>query len=291
MTENTSEKCCVSSKRCCCKCLCLAALLVGLLGAGVTWFLVPVKHEAQSWFFAYSQVPYTVFQTPEGRGDYETFLATQFAQIKSPMLLQKALMDPAMAQVKELQRQKAPVRWLQQNVDVKRQGRSEYFTISFRSTVPEDAKAIVDAVTLAYMSRYKNELESREGYLAANLSQEKTSYENQVRLQQKALQQLMKQAADAPPEDAQAQEDAANISSNLPFLQARLQRDNQVLDKLSERIAILNTETHSPHRVTLQMEAKLPVEPCNSPLPLAVLVGVALFGLTLLRGFVWRKLG
>ncbi len=171
------------------------SLVLSSLGAAATWLFFPVKYEASSWVFAFSQVPYTVFQTPEGRGDYENFLATQFALIKSERLLEEVLKDERLAQVTELHKQKDPVRWLQKNITVSRQGKSEYFTISFADTNPDDALAVTAAVTKAYMDRYMNEVENRDTKLTGDLVLEKTNFESQVRLQQKQIQQLMRDAA------------------------------------------------------------------------------------------------
>jgi len=259
--------------------------LVGLLGAGLTWFMFPARYEAKSWILALSQVPYTVFQTPGGRGNYETFLETQFAIIKSEKLLQEAFADPRLARVKELHKQKDPIRWLQRNIQVTRQGGSEYFTISSLGTTPEDAKAVVDAVTTAYFDRCRKDAEQSVNLLTSSLLMEKTVYESAVKAQQKNLQTLRIQAAEAPPGSEQAQEYAATIS----FLSDKLVRETQVLNKIGERIVTLQTEVRSPARIILDMEAKLPTEPCDSPLPLAILVGAILFGLTLVGGCVWKK--
>jgi len=154
-TENTPEK----YKRWC-KGVCFTSLLVGLIGAGLTWFLFPVKYEAKAWFFAYSRYVVDVFG-PGPRDDYETLLATQFAIITSDRLLVEALQDARMAAIKELRKQKDPVRWLQRNVQVKRQGKSEFFTISYRDMHPETAKAVVDVVSEAYFARYENDFGNR----------------------------------------------------------------------------------------------------------------------------------
>ena len=406
-------------------------LILSSVGAAAAWLLFPVKYESTAWIFAYSQVPYTVFQTPEARGEYESFLETQFTMIKSPQLLKEVLQLPRMAQVKELVKQKDPIKWLEKNIIVSRQRKSEYFTISFKDANPDDALAVTAAVTEVYMKRYKNDTEKREGDLTANLQLEKNNYENQVRLQQKNIQQLMKEAAGkgagitseltggfmqaesitrdyviaqaqleamtARFETAQAfnpetreipelliaeairndpdiiglqsqinnltaqiaarsntvtsgnetlremngklQESKANLeelektlrttkqkelqdrlkltvqqdlwakeaemesqkalvtkleekvqqqrvdvqertdnTANINFLSKRLERDNLVLDKLSERIAILDTETHSPHRVVVQMEPQKPMEPnTTAQLPLTIMTGLGLF--------------
>jgi len=149
-------------------------LILSSVGAAAAWLLFPVKYESTAWIFAYSQVPYTVFQTPEARGEYESFLETQFTMIKSPQLLKEVLQLPRMAQVKELVKQKDPIKWLEKNIIVSRQRKSEYFTISFKDANPDDALAVTAAVMEVYMKRYKNDTEKREGDLTANGSLHET---------------------------------------------------------------------------------------------------------------------
>jgi len=188
-------------------------LILASLGATATWMFYPVKYEATAWIFAYSQVPYTVFQTPEGRGDYANFLATQFARIRSPQLLAEALTDPQLSQVQELHKQKDQIKWLQKNIVVKQQGQSEYFTISYSDARPADALAVATAVTDAYLKRYANETNKRDVQLTTDLLLEKNQYENAVRLQRQALTRLMKEAASKRSEFSSLPGGAAQMQS------------------------------------------------------------------------------
>ena len=169
-------------------------LILSSIGAAVVWQFLPVKYEATSWIYAHSQVPYTVFQTAEGKGDYKNFLATQFAAIKSPLLLREVINDNRLAQVEELRKQKDMVRWLESNITVKQQQNSEYFTISCATSSPEDAYTIVNVVTDEYIKRNKTNVEMRENQLLSDLQAERNMFENSVKMQQKAIQQLMKDA-------------------------------------------------------------------------------------------------
>ena len=270
--------------------LCLIALLAALFGAALVLFVPPAKYEATSWVFAYSQVPYTVFQTVEGREEYENFLATQFARIRSPQLLRQALANPRLAQVQELQKQKDPVQWLQKRISVQRQGKSEYFTISFRSSNPHDALAVNQAVTEAYLERYRNDTNKRELQLTTDLMQQKTACESVVKTQQKAIQELSNQIEQDTPGSEQAVENARALA----FLHEKLERDNMVLSKINERITALQVESRSPSRVILAKEAMLPTVPASdgrldARLPLAIFVAFCLFGLVILGGIVWRN--
>ncbi len=410
------------------------ALFLGLilspLGAGLIWQFYPTKYEATSWLFAFSQVPFIVFQTEEGRSSYDSFLATQFAMITNPLVLNEVLNDKRVLQVKQLIKQKDRAQWLRKNIIVSRQGKSEYFTISYSDSDPDDAVAVVAAVTDAYLNRVKNETIRRDTELVENLKSEKSLYENTVKMQQRVIQDRMKDAArkgaeittnltggfmqqesitkdyilaeanleaataryeaakafdpttrDLPEillEDA-IQNDPSNLSlssqineltamiearsksvtaeddklrdlkarleetkanqdelqkrlasekqqelqnrlkltvqqdlwakeaeiesqkilvaklkekvdqqkadvedrtedtANITFLSAKLDRDNQVLDKLSERIVTLQTETHSPARISLASEAVRPTEPKSATkIPLTIMAGIGL---------------
>ena len=135
----------------------LVAILVSLIGAGLFWLLFPAQYEAKAWFYAGPRAP--IHYPP---GEYETFLADQFAIIKSPQLLEKALSDPRLAQVKELRNQKNPVEWLHKNIFIGRAGKSEDFTIFYRSSIPEDAQAVITAVAHAYLERYEMDVAPSE---------------------------------------------------------------------------------------------------------------------------------
>ena len=197
------------------------ALFLGLIsssiGAAVVWQFYPIKYEATSWIYAYSQIPFTVFQTNEGKGEYENFLATQFAQIKSPQLLKEVInTDTRLAEVEELRKQKDAVRWLTKNIAVGREGKSEFFTISYASANPDDAFAIVTAVTDEYIKRNKNDAEKRENDLVFNLQAERNAFETNVKTQQRAIQQLMKDAVARGP----------SIASETDILSGFLQQES-----------------------------------------------------------------
>ncbi len=276
--------CCVFH-RCCCKCLFLTAILVGLVGAGLTWFLFPVHYESTAWLIARSQAPYIVFHPYENPAEYENYLATQIAMIRSPAIMRAVSYDPRVAAVGSLRQSHDQLNELRQRIQVQRQGKSECFTISYRDPDPNAAQTVVQAVVDAYLKRVRSDEVRRGTELVENLRREMATFENSVKTQQRVIADLTEYASNA------SNDDPKNMAS-ISFLEARLQKDIQVLDKLSERIIQLQTESQAPARVSLESAANLPTEPCTQArLPLSILVGVGLFLLTFICAGVRRFFG
>ena len=275
---------CISPKRCC-KCVFLTAFLLALLGFVMVWFHFPAKYEATTWIFAYSKVPYTVFdsdnaETPE---NYRQFLASQFALIKGPILLREVCNDPRVSQAESLRNVKDMAKELSQRIHVQQQGDSEYFTISFQDTDPKDAQNIVMTVTEEYIKRNKTTLEVRENQLLSALQQERTVFENAVKTQQKAILALAKN-------ETETDENKEDLQITILSMQNKLERDMNVLNKITERIITLQTEYRSPSRVTIHDLPAMPTEPITKGrLPLSILVGLGMFAVTLLCSYVYRR--
>ena len=151
-TENVPKKCFAFPGRCSFECLYLVAILVGLIGTGLFYFLFPTKYEAEARFYTHSASSILIWGPDT---DYENFLVVQLAIIKSPQLLEGVVNDPRLVQVKELHKQKNPVEWLHKSLSVTRIGKSEIFSVSYRDSVPENAQAVIATVVDAYLKRHK----------------------------------------------------------------------------------------------------------------------------------------
>ena len=137
----------------------LLATFMSLLlasGVGVTLFLLfPESDTAVRRFWVKSQpevIMYRDLDVSSAAVDLDVFRATQVATVTSYNVLQTALQDSKLRQIKELQNEDSPVMWLQENLDVRFEGDSEYLNISMTldKPGPEQLKAIVDAVSGAY---------------------------------------------------------------------------------------------------------------------------------------------
>lgn len=89
-------------------------------------------------------------QAHRDRTEYEQYRKTQAALIKSPVVLQAALNDPAIAKLKLVANQKQPLDWLKENLSVKFPLESEVLQISLKADDRAEAVKIVNAVADSY---------------------------------------------------------------------------------------------------------------------------------------------
>ncbi len=131
----------------------MGLLLASAVGAAL-YLLFPESDTAVARFLVKAQQETIMYSGLEGSSsaqDFDIFRATQIAQLTGNNVLQAALANPSLQQVKVLQSEDNPVMWLQENLQVRFEGDSELLRVSLTLDEPAaDLEAIVDAVCAAY---------------------------------------------------------------------------------------------------------------------------------------------
>src|ERR1700722_11621442 len=140
----------------------LAASLLGTLAAAavfaaVWFFLPPPKYTASTKFLIPIKPQGTLYDHPEGKTEFEAFAATQVALIKSQMVLTAALRQPQIARLEEVHQAPDPVAWLEKEVRIDNPNGREILRLSVESADRETCKALVTAVSTAYLQEVANE--------------------------------------------------------------------------------------------------------------------------------------
>ncbi|MDR0391161.1 MAG: hypothetical protein LBH59_04595, partial [Planctomycetaceae bacterium] len=130
-----------------------SGLILSMVAFGVLWFLFPVKYEATAWLQARTNKP-IILRTSDEKIEYDNFIQTQFALIRSPVIIKKALENPKIAQLACITKEKDRVAWLTKEIAVQRFAKSEYFTITISSEIADDAANIVNSVVEAFLNVY-----------------------------------------------------------------------------------------------------------------------------------------
>src|SRR5262245_47681323 len=94
----------------------LLALIVSLLvavsvTAGV-WFFLPPEEIAYAKLVVTSPMAGAVFQHPEANADSQTYLRTQVAYLRSPLVIDNALNDPEVAKLSFISEHLYPSDWI-----------------------------------------------------------------------------------------------------------------------------------------------------------------------------------
>jgi capsular exopolysaccharide synthesis family protein len=140
----------------------LAFFLGTLLAAGAgvaAWYLLPIRYTAYSQLRIAMTPPWLVVRnadTPDGRGEFLTYLRTQAAWIKNYFVLGAALQREEVKYLRMVREQPEPLTWLADELKVDFQEGSEILTVSLIGTDPDEVVTLVKAVTQTYLDKIVN---------------------------------------------------------------------------------------------------------------------------------------
>ncbi len=151
-------------------------------------------YTATAWLQVFRNKPYYVYSEKEQR-DYDSFVNTQFALIRSPLILEKALENPVVNRMEIVKRQRDWVDWLSKNLKLEAQPKSEMITVSFSTRDPKDAEEIVNSVVNAYFGYIESQSNDWNTRMINQLTLELNRQQNAARLLQDEIRNGLTQAA------------------------------------------------------------------------------------------------
>lgn len=174
------------------------ALPLGLILAGVAfgtlYVLFPKKYEGKAWIQILSQKPHFIFDEKQQR-QYDNLVQTQFALIRSPLIIEKALENPNVASLKCVAREDDKPVWLVKNLLLQPQGKSEMITVSIETEEPHASATIVNSVVDAYFDYYENQSQDWNLRLVRQLTLELNRQQSAARLLQEEIRANLESAA------------------------------------------------------------------------------------------------
>jgi capsular exopolysaccharide synthesis family protein len=174
------------------------ALPIGLVLSAVMFVLLyicfPVRYEAVAYIQILSHKPYFIFDEQQ-RQQYKQYVQTQFALMRSPLIIEKALESSDIARLPCVLRQKDKVIWLAQKLKLQTQGDSEMVTVSIREEVPEDCEKLVNAVVGTYFDYYTTQSMAFNQKLLSQLQLELGRQRSVARMLQSDIRQNLEKAA------------------------------------------------------------------------------------------------
>jgi len=153
--------------------------------------------------------------------DSRRFVSNQIELLRSPLVLEPILSDPAVASTPELANEIDPVLYLRTKLRIKALGQSEYFEIAFTSRSAEKAALIVDKVAEEYFALQQKQQNQSSQRTIELLQQQQIAQQQEVKQLRKRLQDLSKQlfGKDAfplqPEERKPASDPLADLESQL----------------------------------------------------------------------------
>lgn len=131
------------------------ALLLGLaslaLAGAAVWKLVPEKHTAQTLLRVESSQPTVLLTSPDGRSNFTNYQRTQAAMARSQLVLNAALRQPSVAELRCVRDQPNVLEWLEKNIKTDYTLAPEILRVSLSGDDPEEMKVLVNGITDAYL--------------------------------------------------------------------------------------------------------------------------------------------
>jgi len=168
-------------------------LVFGAAAAGILYFVFPIRYEATAWIQVQMNKPYYIYE--EKQRDYKSFVNTQIALMKSPLIIDKALENPRVAQRNVVKKQKDRGLWLASNLILSTQQGSEMITVAFETDEPEDAEEIVNSVVNAFFDYYDAQASEWNVRMINQLNLELNRQQNAARLLQDEIRTGLQVAA------------------------------------------------------------------------------------------------
>lgn len=155
----------------------------------------PVRYEAIAYMQILSQKPYFIFDEKQQK-QYDAYVTTQFAIIRSPLILEKALENPDVANIPFVIQQKNKVDWLARALKLRQtQSKSEMVTLGIEMEVPEDAEKIANSVVTAFFDYYTSQAQDWNLKLLTQLNLELNRQRATARLLQTEIRDGLEKAA------------------------------------------------------------------------------------------------
>jgi capsular exopolysaccharide synthesis family protein len=126
-------------------------LVLGLLAAGICHMVFPLQHVARAAIQIREEKQQFLFDVRQA-GEYDNYVNTQVALIRSATVLDRALENSAVARLPIVSQQRDRRGWLAWQLRVKPEGKSEVLSVSISTDSAEASELIVNAVMDAYFA-------------------------------------------------------------------------------------------------------------------------------------------
>ena len=210
-----------------------------------------------------AHAPNVVFANGQEPEDYNRYLQTQFAMIKSRLVLNSALQQPTIAQLAAISKQPDAIAWLEQYLDVSDVKNSEIVQISFSPRSggsARDQSAIINAVVSAYMQEVVGVETRRQEDRRSKLKKIKQSYTEILKERREHARKLSESVGSGGPLSDVEQNSLVHRYDRLLDQRLKLRLDQAEAETLlRRRQKAANRESDSVRKEIGQLEDRLAI--------------------------------
>lgn len=172
--------------------LCLiTAIVLSVVGTAAAWYLMPIttKYTARTLLQVSSRAPKIVFEA-ESQPDFGSYQRTTLALIRSRLVLNAALKQPAVLELQSIRQQHDPVTWLEKQIVIDFSMGPEILRIALHGENQDEISKIVRAVRDAYLAEVVDKEKNRRRDRLEEMEKHWKRYDETLRSKRTRLRDL-----------------------------------------------------------------------------------------------------
>ena len=246
--HDTSQPC-RPRRRCHWKCGLIAGLILGSLAAVILLMVCRPQYKATATIQVRAARPNFLVDYPRiSQYEYESFVNTQIALLRNPIVIDRALEQPEVARLPIVIQQRDKRGWLTQKLRAKHVGNSEIVHISIKTNSEDASEKIVNAVVDAYFQFIDEVARTTNVNLISSLRVEER---RQRQLAQRLQENIRTKTREAANSEIVEAENEVDVAVEL----AQLKRTTEILDRIEGRIFDITAEQRAPGQISLLSRA------------------------------------
>jgi capsular exopolysaccharide synthesis family protein len=136
--------------------VCVGLVLGAIAALATRHFIAEGKHTARSQLYVSAIAPKVMFETKDGKSEFNNYIKAQLAMIRSRPILRAALARQEVADLPMIKRLDNSVEWLERNLQVDTAISPEIVRVYLSGDSPEELAAVVNAIADCYLNEVVN---------------------------------------------------------------------------------------------------------------------------------------
>lgn len=236
-------------------------LVIGAALAIALWCIFPESSSATALFEIRNETESIVHDmTPRTAADFDTLKKTQLALLKSKFLLTSALVNPGIASLSILAKERDKEGWLQDHLEVDFPQNGEILSISLTGSPPEDLQALVDAVSDAYSREVLGKEKTRKLTIRDMLEKALLDLNNEIKKKMEDYLEIAKGMGRVQTENGEDPE-AQLLLRDIADTQHKIEDLTSAFIKLRTDYTVARSELLDPELTKLQAEEAAKQDP------------------------------
>jgi polysaccharide biosynthesis transport protein len=204
-------------------------LLCAAVVGGAVWYFLPSNYTVRTLLRTSAVQPKLVFETPEGRADFQNYQRSQMALIRTRLVLTAALRDSKVAELRMVKSQPEPEVWLEKHLQADYSVAPEVFRIALSGDDPEELKKLVTAVREAYLKEIADKEDQQRFGRLEKLKELYEKWDGQLQDKQKKLKEMAEGLGSLDPKTLELKQQFAlaqlnTLQTELLGLQSQLRK-------------------------------------------------------------------